>query len=396
MTKNPKNPLITTTNELQTACEACKKHSYFSIDTEFIRENTYYPKLCLIQIATNDTTYIIDPLSPHINLSALYELLQNPTITKIFHAAEQDIEIFYYLMGTHPTPIFDSQIAAMVCGYGDAMSYTKLVAKITGTTLDKTNQFTDWAQRPLSNTQLEYAKNDVTYLLDIYKHLHETIHTLNRETWLEEETKPLTNVKKYQHSPTNAWKKIRTTNRTKNFLHRLKYLAQWREEQAQQQDVPRNIIAKDHALLLLASCNPLTAEAFLSLSRLPSTLKTHKTAKEITRLLQKANETDIANDVIETPKKPLDPKYDPLISLLKVLLTVKAQQHQVSEKIITSKKHLQNLASKSYDELTAIQCPLLSGWRYDIFGKDALALKEGKISLSICAKTGKIDVNESK
>lgn len=393
MPKNSEIPLISTTTELEKACNECKKHDFITIDTEFIRERTYYPQLCLIQIATTQSEYLIDPLSNELSLEPLFSLLEDSTTLKVFHAAGQDIEIFYHLTGKAPHPVFDTQIAAMACGYGDSISYDKLAQQSLDISIDKTNRFTDWAQRPLSHKQIHYALSDVTHLIKIYEHLNTSIQEHNREHWINDEIEKLIDITKYQNPEDRAWKKIRIPNRSPNYLKRMKYLAAWREKKAQANNVPKGVITKDHNLMIVAASNPKSVEELQNIQRIPEPLKKAKNAQEIITTLKEANAAPLTDDLIDDSSKQIESKHGPLIALLKILLKAKAQEHNTSEKILATKHDISVIASTPISELGKSSCDVLKGWRYDIFGKDAIALKEGKIQLSICPKTNTIKIS---
>ncbi|WP_417588734.1 ribonuclease D [Pararhodobacter oceanensis] len=372
--------IITTTEALAALCDEAAGEPYVTLDTEFLRERTYYAKLCLVQMALPGTgperAYIIDPLAEDLSLEPLFALIRNPDVVKVFHAARQDLEIFYIDGGVIPEPLFDTQIAAMVCGFGEQVGYETLVRKIIRAPLDKGSRFTDWSRRPLSDAQLAYALDDVTHLRQIYEHLSAKIQKTGRESWVAEEIKTLTTPDTYVTRPEDAWKRIKTRGQSGKFLAVVRELARFREDFAQTRNVPRSRVYKDDALLELASTKPGNLEA-LSRSRL---------------LLREARRGDIAEGILNAVKTALEmpssewPKTNgddeqlqvnpALADLLRVLIKTKADQSDVAQRLIAPTSELDAIAAGKRD------LPCLKGWRHEVFGKDALRLCAGEVALT--------------
>ncbi|MAS44810.1 MAG: ribonuclease D [Rhodobacteraceae bacterium] len=383
--------VITDTETLAAFCARCAEHPYVTVDTEFLRERTYWPQLCLAQVAypgDEDCAALIDPIAgADMDLAPLFELMKNSSVVKVFHAARQDLEIFWKLGDLIPTPLFDTQVAAMVCGYGDQVGYETLVRKICKEGLDKSSRFTDWARRPLSEKQLDYALADVTHLRQIYEVLEARLNRTGRAAWVAEEMAVLTNPDTYRNEPTEAWRRLKTRSSSPRFLAVAAALAEWRERRAQEKDVPRSRLLKDDALLEVASARPGTAEELSRLRLLQREGRKGDVAAEILEAVRKG---------METPEDALPPKEAPrptrktseaLVDLLKVLLKSRAEDLGVAPKLLASS-----------DELTAIagedepQVPALSGWRRAAFGELALQLKRGEIALS--AHGGGVEIVE--
>ncbi len=378
--------IITTTEGLAAFCETAKTRPYVTVDTEFLRERTYWSKLCLIQmalpgadgIAGHGEAVIVDPIAGKMSMAPLYDLFRHPGTVKVFHAARQDLEIFHHDAGVFPQPLFDTQLAAMVAGFGDQVSYETLVKKIARASLDKTSRFTDWSRRPLTSAQLDYALADVTHLRVIYEHLSRDLTKTGRQHWLEEEEAILLNPETYITRPEEAWLRVKTRTQSGRFMAVLRELAAFRETYAQARDVPRSRVFKDDALLELASTRPETPDD-LSRSRL---------------LLREARKGDIADGILAAVQAGMDlpnsslpkaPEEGPqmqgngaLADLLRVLLKAKSEQSGVAAKLIASASDLEALAAGRRD------LPALHGWRHEVFGQDALLLCDGKVAL--CAK----------
>ncbi|SEN28075.1 ribonuclease D [Loktanella fryxellensis] len=372
---------ITTTEALAAFCTEAATKPYVTVDTEFLRERTYYAKLCLVQLAWQDAgtsdAVVVDPLADGISLEPLYALFRDPGVIKVFHAARQDLEIFWVDAQLIPSPLFDTQVAAMVCGFGDQAGYETLVRKICKAEVDKSSRFTDWSRRPLTEAQKVYAVGDVTYLRDIYEYLRDRLRSSKREKWVLEEMAVLNDPATYQTDPDTAWEKVRTRTNSSRFLGIVQELARFREEYAQRHDVPRSRVFKDDALVELASTKPAT-EADLNQSRL---------------LLREARRGDIAEGILKAVKDGLAlpndrlPKPDlsreklqvnPAIAdMLRVLLKAKADQEDVAQKLIASAADLDLLAAGQRD------IPALRGWRHEVFGRDAVLLTQGKVALAV-------------
>jgi ribonuclease D len=372
--------IITNTDQLETFCLECAKHDYVTVDTEFLRERTYYSKLCLIQMAYpgegNENAVLIDPLSNDLSLAPLYTLFEDETVVKVFHAARQDLEIFFVDKGIIPNPLFDTQVAAMVCGYGEQVGYETLVRKIANEPLDKSSRFTDWSTRPLSDKQKVYALGDVTHLRVIYEHLKRNLERSNRQAWVQEELGILTNPSTYVVQPDEAWQRVKTRNGSGKMLAYVRELARFRETYAQTKNIPRNRVYKDDALLELAATKPASFD-HLKKSRL---------------LLRDARGGAIADGILNAVKVAgnVDPKKYPtapevrvkkqgndgLSDLLRVLLKASAEQAGVASKLICNATDLDAIAGGDRS-LAAF-----SGWRYEVFGENALKLCAGEIALS--------------
>ncbi len=375
---------LTTTEELAEFCTRARGFEYVTVDTEFLRERTYFSKLCLVQLAvpgeTRDDAVLVDPLENDLSLEPLYELFRDPSVVKVFHAARQDLEIFYVDAGVIPEPMFDTQVAAMVCGFGEQVGYETLVRRIAKEQLDKTSRFTDWSRRPLTEAQKKYALADVTHLRDIYEFLARKLAESGRDKWVAEELRTLTNPETYIVKPEEAWKRIKTRNGSGRFLAVLRELARFREGYAQSRDVPRSRVYKDDAMIELASTKPASLQD-LSRSRL---------------LLREARKGEIAEGILRAVEEGLKcppedmPKLDnarsklqvnpALADLLRVLLKAKSEEFGVASKLIASASDLDELSAGGRD------LPALSGWRRDVFGGDALRLCEGKIALAARGK----------
>ena len=369
---------ITTTNDLITACQRLSQQDFITVDTEFMREHTFWPKLCLIQIASPAEQLIIDPLESNLDLGAFYSLMENQTVIKVFHAARQDIEIVFHQSRNIPKPIFDTQVAAMVCGFGDSVSYSALVKKITKYDLDKSSRFTDWSRRPLSEKQLQYALGDVTYLRDIYLELKKQLVNSGRASWLDKEMAILKTPTTYEVHPENAWKRLKLRVKGPKNLAVLMEVAAWRETMAQKNDVPRRRVMKDEAIYDIANQLPRTSHALGTLRTVSENLAKSAKGQEILN----AVEDGLARDPNTLPKikktLPASHEIGPVVDLLRVLLKTVSSRHGVAAKLIANIDDLEKIALDDNAEV-----PALTGWRRKLFGNDALALKHGRISLGI-------------
>lgn len=372
MTKN----IITTTSDLDAFCAELAKHPFITIDTEFIREKTYYPILCLVQLASKKNAACIDPLAAGIDLTPLFDLLKNPKVQKIFHAARQDIEIFYHLMGEMPVNIFDTQIAAMVCGYGESVSYQQLVEHTTAARLDKGMRFTDWSKRPLSDKQTDYALSDVTHLIPAYEKLMAELKRTNRLSWLDEEQKILENPLTYVVEDENAWRRIKHSFKKPAQIHLFAALCAWRERTAKQKDRPRRHILKDEALLELTVLAPKTAEEMEALRGISTGFAKSDLGKTLLETIRRAL-ADKPSTYEQLPfKKPLTSGQKNLLDMLRLLLAIVADQSGVAAKMITDADDLYAFAGGDPS------VPFLKGWRNDLFGRKSVALADGKLALS--------------
>ena len=369
--------LINTTSELDELCNHLSNADFVTVDTEFHRESTYWPLLCLIQVGGPDKSYCIDTLNNDIDLTSLYKLLVNPKVIKVFHAARQDIEIFHHQANLIPTPLFDTQIAAMVCGFGESVGYETLVSKIIKINIDKSQRFTDWTRRPLTKKQLSYAISDVEHLREVFKELSIRLDKNKRIDWLKDEMEILTNPQTYNLNPNDAWKRIKSRDKKPRFLAVLRELAGWRESEAQKQNVPRRRIVKDEVLVELANLKPPDDQA-IAQTRLSKFLVKSKYKEDILHAIRIGKKTpeDDCPKVIQ--KNKLEVGIGSVVELLKVLLKARSEQHNVAVKLIASVNDLQLIASD--DEANV---PSLKGWRREIFGEDAIKLKHGELSISI-------------
>jgi ribonuclease D len=368
---------ITTTGKLADACTRMARHPFVTVDTEFLRESTYYPRLCVAQMATLDEAVVIDALADGIDLAPFFELMADEKVVKVFHAARQDIEICWHEAGVIPSPLVDTQVAAMVLGYGDAISYDQLVQRITGDSLDKSNRFTDWTRRPLSEAQLAYAVSDVTHLRDVYLKLSADLDKRERGDWMREEMKVLTSPATYRFEPEHAWERLKTRVRKPRELAVLIEVAAWREREAQERDVPRGRVLKDDVIGDIAIQAPTTIERLASLRSLPRGFERSRWGEAIVEAVKRGLARDPKTlPPFERPKPPLNGQAT--VELLKVLLRMTAERHGVAAKVIATVDDLDRIAADDDADV-----PALSGWRRELFGEKALALKRGQLSLAI-------------
>ena len=369
--------LITETNELIKACERFSQDSFLAIDTEFMRERTYYPQLCLIQIAGKSEAVTVDALANEISLDPILNLMANNEIIKVFHACRQDMEIFFNLNRRIPFPVFDTQIGAMVCGYGESVSYDKLVRQITGIQIDKSSRFTDWSHRPLSKQQLNYALSDVTHLRTVYESLLNQLEKNGRINWLNEEFQSVLSPKTYDIPLDQIWKRLKIKNGKPRFLILVRELCAFREKEAQNRNTPRNRVIRDDVLLDIAARSPKSSVDLAKVRSLSPQFAEGRLGKSILRVVAEASnipESDAPQ--LEKLNKP-KPQKPALIELLKVLLKHKSEDNNVAQKLIASTADLEAIAENDNANVLA-----LNGWRKDVFGDDALLLKSGKIALS--------------
>ena len=373
--------MITTTGPLQKACTVLEKSEFVTVDTEFLRETTYWPKLCLIQMACPGYDVIVDPLADGIDLSPFFELMKNETVVKVFHAARQDVEIIYNLAQVIPCPLFDSQVAAMVCGFGDSISYGQLVFRITGNRVDKSSRFTDWTLRPLSEKQIAYAAADVTHLRDVYASLKANLEEQDRSSWVAEEMAVLTSVDTYFIQPENAWKRMKLRVRKPIELAVMKELAAWREAEAQRRDVPRGRVVKDDAIYEIAAQQPKSVEALARLRSLPRGFERSKTSEYLLSAVERAMQIP-KEDLPPVPRGRQSPEGSgAVVDLLKVLLKMTSERHAVAAKVIATVDDLEQIACDDEADVAA-----LKGWRRQLFGESALAIKKGELALKIHGK----------
>jgi len=370
--------VIRDTDCLAAFCDRLAAAPYITVDTEFMRERTYWPKLCLVQIAGPDDVAIIDAVSPDLDLAPLFGLMVNEAVLKVFHAARQDIEILYHLSGRIPAPIFDTQVAAMVCGFGESVAYDTLAAKLANARIDKTSRFTDWSQRPLTDKQLQYALADVTHLRTAYEKIAERLAETGRTDWLREEMAVLTAPATYDIDPREAWRRIRTRTAAPRFLAILRELAAWREEEARRRDVPRPRILRDESLIEIAAHPPATPEALARMRGLGRDLAFGALGRGILAAVAQGQAVPQADCPVPERRAPLPGGLAPVVELLRVLLRAKAEASDVAARLIASGDDLERIAAS--DEAGV---PALSGWRREIFGEAALALKNGRLALTI-------------
>ncbi|MEM8794137.1 MAG: ribonuclease D [Pseudomonadota bacterium] len=373
--------IITTTGELRDACARLASSEFVTVDTEFLRETTYWPKLCLIQAAAPGQFFIIDPLAPNIDLQPFFALMANEAVTKVFHAARQDVEIIYNLASIIPAPLFDTQDAAMVCGFGDSISYDQLVFRISGNRIDKSSRFTDWTLRPLSEKQLKYAAADVTHLRDVYVSLKANLEEQNRSSWVSEEMAILTSVETYHVTPERAWERMKLRVRKPIELAIMRELAAWREAEAQRRDCPRGRIIKDDAIFEISAQQPSSREALGRLRALPKGFERSKSADQILEAVKRA--LAIPKDQLQpVPRGRVSPEgSSAVVDLLKVLLKMTSERNDVAAKVIATVDELEQIACDDEADV-----PALKGWRRQLFGEAALKVKRGELALKIDGK----------
>ncbi|HYW59034.1 MAG TPA: ribonuclease D [Xanthobacteraceae bacterium] len=370
--------LITNTRDLAEACERLGRHPFVTVDTEFLRETTYYPLLCVVQMASAEESVVIDTLAEGLDLKPFYQLMADERVLKIFHAARQDIEIVWHQANLIPHPIFDTQVAAMVLGYGDSISYDQLVHRITGDTLDKSHRFTDWSRRPLSPAQIKYAISDVTHLRDVFAALSQDLARRGRSDWVGEEMEVLTSPDTYRADPETAWERLRTRVRKPKELAVLMEVAAWREREAQTRDVPRGRVLKDEVLGEIAMQAPTTVERLAGLRSLPRGFERSKWGQDILQAVARGLERDPKTIPRIDRQRGGGGNGAATVELLKVLLRMTSERHAVAAKVIATIDELERIAADD-----AADVPALHGWRRELFGEKALALKHGKLSLAV-------------
>ncbi|GLK72823.1 ribonuclease D [Ancylobacter dichloromethanicus] len=370
--------MITTTDALAAACERLARHPFITIDTEFLRETTFWPKLCVVQLASLDEALVVDALAEGIDLAPLFALMSDTNVLKVFHAGRQDIEIIWHLAGIIPHPVFDTQVAAMVLGHGDSISYDQLVQRITGEVLDKSLRFTDWSRRPLSTAQVAYAEADVTHLRDVFLKLDADLKKRGRAEWVGEEMAVLTSPETYRQEPERAWERLRSRARKPKDLAVLMEVAAWREREAQARDTPRSRILKDDVIGEIASQHPTSIEKLGQLRAIPKGFERSRAGE----MIVEAVKAGLARDPRTLPRidrdKPLSNGASATVELLKVLLRMTSEQHGVAAKVIATVDDLERIASEDEPEVGA-----LHGWRRELFGERALALKSGRLALAM-------------
>ena len=369
--------LITTTAELTAFCDRLAKHRVITVDTEFLRETTYYPLLCVVQMASADEAAVIDALAEGIDLKPFFALMADENVLKVFHAARQDIEIVWHRAGIVPHPIFDTQVAAMVLGYGDSIAYDQLVERVTGHRPDKTHRFTDWSRRPLTDDQMHYALADVTHLRDVFAALDADLKKRGRSDWVSEEMEVLTSPRTYDFHPERAWERLKTRVRKPKELAVLIEVAAWREQEAQSRDVPRGRILKDDVVGDVATHAPTSLDKLANLRSLPKGFDRSKWGSDIVAAVQRGLARDVATlPKIERPRGNANGAA--IVELLKVLLRMTSERHAVASKVIATVDDLEQIAADDNADVGA-----LHGWRRELFGEAALALKQGRMALAI-------------
>ena len=372
-------PMITDSATLAAFCESLSGTPFITVDTEFMRETTYWPILCLIQVAGPDDARAIDTLAPGLDLAPLFKLFDDPSILKVFHAARQDLEIFYHMMGHLPTPLFDTQVAAMVCGFGDSVGYQTLIAKLTKAHIDKSSRFTDWSLRPLSDRQISYALCDVTHLRDAYRKLAQKLEANGREKWLDEEMAILEAPETYDPDPHQTFRRIKSRGSSPRFLAILRELAAWRELEARNRDQPRNRILKDEALLEIAHHTPKTAAELERTRGLGRKMAEGPAGARLIEAVKKGLAIPDA-DCPKPENKPDMPRgLGSVIDLLRVLLKMKCDEGDVAQKLLASANDIELIAAFGEDA----DVRAMHGWRRDLFGEDALKLRNGEIGFVI-------------
>ncbi len=370
--------LITKNEDLAAACERLAEADFVTVDTEFMRETTYWPLLCVIQLAGPDLAVAVDALAPDIDLAPFYRLMADESVLKVFHSGRQDIEIVFHGGGLIPHPVFDTQVAAMVCGFGNSISYEQLVARTTGGEIDKSSRFTDWTRRPLSDRQLAYAIADVTHLRDVYQALAKRIETQGRAHWVETEMDILTSPATYQVEPEEAWRRLKMKARRPIELAALQSLAAWREREAQTRNLPRGRVIRDDALYEIAAQVPTDREALGALRTIGNGFERSRSGAQILELMNEV----AAIPREKLPKLPKAPRRGDgngaAVDLLKVLLKMTSENHGVAPKVIATVDDLEAIAADNNADV-----PALSGWRRKLFGEAALRLKRGELALRV-------------
>jgi ribonuclease D len=377
----PPPTVVTGTDELIALCQRLASEEFVTVDTEFMRERTYYPELCLVQLAGESEVALIDTISDRLDLTPLGELLANPAVTKVFHAARQDVEIFVQRFGAVPAPLFDSQVAAMVAGFGDQVGYDALVSSLTGGSIDKVHRFSDWAARPLSPAQLTYAAADVTWLRIVYRRLLARLREEGRLPWVAEEMAILTNPNTYRVDPESAWERLKVRGNNRRFLALVRTLAAWREQEAQRINIPRQRLLKDETLMEIAAIAPADSEA---LSRARGISRGFAEGRTGASLMEAVAAT-VALPEAKLPPVPRQRETArpsaALVQLLKVLLMARCEENEVAPKLIASSDDIDRIASEDEPDV-----PAMHGWRRAVFGNDAIALREGRVALGVDGK----------
>ena len=381
----PPPVLVTDTQALAALCARLAGEPFVTVDTEFMRERTYYPELCVVQLGGAADVAVVDAVAPGLDLQPLGALLANPAVVKVFHAARQDVEIFLNLFDAVPTPLFDTQVAAMVAGFGDQVGYDSLVSALAGGQIDKAHRFSDWAARPLSPAQVTYAAADVTHLRTVYERLTDRLAADGRLAWVEEEMAALARPETYRADPDTIWERLRPRTGNRRMLGMLRAAAAWREREAQRVNVPRGRLMKDESLLELAATAPETAEALGRVRGVTRGFAEGKSGQSLLQALQAAR--SLPDEALPDAKRERDgPRASPaLVALMKVLLAAKGEDHHVASRLLASSDDLDRLATEPEPDI-----PALHGWRRELFGNDALALKEGRLAMGVSGRRVKL------
>lgn len=372
----PIPPLTTRTDALAAACERLAQHEFVTVDTEFLRETTYYPKLCLIQLASDDEIVLVDPMADGLDLAPFFALMANPAVIKVFHAARQDIEIIWNRGRLIPAPLFDSQVAAMVCGYGEQVSYESLAAGLAQAKIDKSSRFTDWSRRPLTDAQLAYAAADVTHLRVVYRKLRQRIESSNRLSWVADEMAVLANPRTYEVDPEDAWMRIKARIRKPVERAVLMELAAWREREAQSRDVPRGRILKDDGLVEIAIAQPKNTDDLSRLRAVPNGFERSRSGADILDAVARGKARDPGT--IPAFEQERSGGNGALVQLLKVLLQSVSERNQVAARLIASSEDIDRLATTPSADL-----PVMQGWRGEIYGELAMQLIRGDVLIGL-------------
>ncbi len=370
--------IISDSKSLKNICYRLREADFVTVDTEFLRDKTYWPKLCLVQLAGPDELAAVDPLASGIDLTPLSELFDDERVLKVFHSARQDLEIFFHAFGRLPHPIVDTQIAAMVCGFGDSVGYDTLVKRLTGEHIDKGQRFTDWSHRPLSEKQINYALDDVTHLRRIHEDLARQIKKSDRTSWLDEEMAVLTSPETYRLDPENAWRRLKTRSNDGRYLSVLRELAEWREREAQRRDVPRNRVIRDEQLFDIATQRPADSKALARTRGLQSQVAEGRQGKELLSAVQRGLEKPREQQPRPVERENLPSELAPLVDLLKILLKMKCAEAEVAPKLVAGVADLERIAMGQKENVAA-----MAGWRKELFGTDAQKLRRGELALRV-------------
>ena len=377
--------IITTTEQLKEFCASFGDERFITVDTEFIRERTYFPQLCLMQVATSKVAAAIDPLSGDIDLAPLYDAFADERLLKVFHAAKQDIEIFVHDSGRVPLPMYDTQIAAMVCGFGDSASYETLVNELVGAKLDKASRFTDWSRRPLTQRQLDYALDDVIHLRDVFETLERQIEEDGRADWIAEEMNDLTLITQYRVDVDHMWQRLKVKSRTPEYLQLLRAAARWREQQAMRRDLPRQRVLKDDFVVQVASMKPKSVEDLLELRGIQGQLSRDAMASLVEALQAALQEPVDTFPHAEERPRPMPAAQEACLDQLKLLLRQRCEDAHLVPRLLVDKQELENLVR---GKITFEQSHISHGWRFEVFGRDAQALLAGKLTARVAPHKG--------